>query len=125
MKKVITGALLLFCCYAQTQKEQSMNQTKCVEIVVFRPQEEVNNEVLMKAMKATNEIVKTFDGFISRTTSMNEQGEFLDVVFWESKEKALSAAQKVQEIPEVMKNFALIDPKSIKMQHYEVFAIQE
>jgi len=94
-------------------------------MVSFRPLENVSNETLMEAMKATNAIVKTFDGFISRTTSINEKGAFLDVVYWESKAKALEAAKKVQEVPEVMKNFALIDPQSINMQHFDIFAIQE
>lgn len=109
----------------QAQKEISMKQVKCVEMVMFRPQEKVSNDELLKAMTATNKIVKNFDGFIHRSTSINDDGGFLDVVYWESKEEALEAAAKVQKIPEVMKNFALIDPNSIKMKHYEVFSVQD
>ena len=125
MKLLLTGFLVLASLYGHAQKNLSMKQVKCVEMVLFRPQENVNNDELMEAMMATNEIVKNFDGFIQRSTSINENGEFLDVVYWESKEQALQAAAKVQEMPEVMKNFALIDPNSIKMEHFEVFAVQD
>jgi len=125
MKKVVTGALVLFSIYGQAQKKQPMPKVQCVEMVTFKPKEDVSVDELMNAMRATNKVVKTFSGFISRTTSINEAGDFLDVVYWESREKALAAAQKVQQIPEVMKNFALIDPKSIQMHHFKVFAIQE
>ena len=125
MKLLLTGFLVLTSLYGHAQKNLSMKQVKCVEMVLFRPQENVNNDELMEAMMATNEIVKNFDGFIQRSTSINENGEFLDVVYWESKEQALQAAAKVQEMPEVMKNFALIDPNSIKMEHFEVFAVQD
>lgn len=125
MNKIVTGLVVLISIYGHTQNKQPMSSVNCVEMVTFRPQQDVSTDELMKAMRATNEIVKTFSGFISRTTSINEDGEFLDLVYWESREKALSAAQKVQELPEVRKNFALIDPSSIHMQHFRVFAVQE
>ena len=124
MKILLTGILVLSFINGQSQKNLSMKQVKCVEMVVFRPQKNVTKDELMQAMVATNEVVKNFDGFIHRSTSINEDGAFLDVVYWESKEQALDAASKVQQIPEVMKNFALIDPNSIKMQHFEVFSVQ-
>ena len=96
-----------------------------MEVVTFKPKEGVSNEQLMEAMRSTNAIVKNFDGFLSRSIAIDQQGGFIDVVHWESLSQALRAAQQVQEIPEVMEHFALIDPKSIKMSHFEVFARQE
>ncbi|NQZ45331.1 MAG: hypothetical protein HRT65_13560 [Flavobacteriaceae bacterium] len=125
MKRIVTGMMVLYCLAAIAQKQEPMRIKNCVEMVVFRPNQGVSNDSLQQAMRATNAIVKEFDGFLSRTTSMNEAGEFLDVVYWESKAKALEAAEKVQHMPEVMQHFSLIDPKSISMKHFEVFAIQE
>ena len=124
MKILLTGMLVLTFVSAHSQNKTVMKQVKCVEIVTFRPQENVSNDELMQAMKATNEVVQNFEGFIHRSTSIDEDGNFLDVVYWKSKELALKAASKIQEIPEVMKNFALIDHNSIKMKHFEVFSVQ-
>ncbi len=124
MKTVLTGILALSTFIGYAQKNSTMKRANCVEMVSFKPQKNVTDEQLMEAMRATNPIVKNFEGFISRTTSINEKGEFLDIVYWESKEQALQAAQKVQNIPEVMKNFALIDPNSITMEHFDIFESQ-
>ena len=125
MKQVITGILActLWMCHAQNK--QTMMQATCVEVVTFRPLENVSTDNLKEAMVATNAIIKHLDGFISRTTSIDESGAFIDVVYWENKAKALQAAKTVMQIPEVAKNFALIDPKSIQMNHFEVFAMQQ
>lgn len=95
-----------------------------MEVVTFKTNPEYTNEQLQQAMETTNDIVKEFDGFVSRNISQNENGEFIDVVLWETKEQALNAAKQVPEIPELIKNFALIDPKSVVMKHYTIFAKQ-
>mgnify|MGYP001819082821 FL=1 len=101
-----------------------MKQANCMEVVTFRVNPGNTNEELKKAMEATNQFVKEFDGFVNRNTSMSEDGEFVDVVLWESKEKALKAAEQLMQNPELAKNFALIDPKSIVMNHYTIFSAQ-
>ena len=125
MKYSVIGALAFMTMFGYAQNKTTMKKATSVEMVIFKPKKNVSKEQLMQAMRATNEIIKDFDGFISRSTSLNEKGEFLDVVYWENKALALAAAQKVQEIPMVLNNFALIDPQSIKMEHFDIFAIQE
>ena len=101
-----------------------MKQANCMEVVTFRVNPDNTNEELKQAMEAANQFVKEFDGFVNRNTSMSEDGEFVDVVLWESKEKALKAAEQLMQNPELAKNFALIDPKSIVMNHYTIFSAQ-
>ncbi len=124
MKLVLTGVLAFCIVHGHAQQKQNMKKASCVEVVTFRPIESVSNASLKEAMEATNTIVQNMDGFIARTTSIDENGEFIDVVYWENKWKALKAAQNIMQIPEVAKNFALIDPKSIAVKHYEIFARQ-
>ncbi len=110
--------------YGCAQNEQEMKQATCMEVVTFRVNPNNTNEQLKEAMEATNPFVKEFDGFVSRNTSINEKGEFVDVVLWESKQQALKAAEQLMQNPELAKNFALIDPKSIVMNHYTIFSAQ-
>ncbi|TAI49207.1 hypothetical protein [Flagellimonas allohymeniacidonis] len=124
MKQIIIGVALMLMSYGCTQNEQEMKQASCMEVVTFKVNPNNTNEQLKQAMEATNQFIKEFDGFVSRNTSMNEEGEFVDVVLWESKAKALKAAEQLMQNPELAKNFALIDPKSIVMNHYTIFSAQ-
>ncbi|WP_343485945.1 hypothetical protein [Allomuricauda sp. d1] len=122
MKLCAIGFLAFLMWNSHAQDKESMKKATCIEVVTFSPIENVAPTALEEAMKSTYEIIKTFDGFVGRTTAMDEKGTFIDVVYWESKEKALKAAEQVMQLPEVAKNFTLIDPKSIVMKHYEIFA---
>ena len=125
MKLVITGILACTLWIGHAQKMQTMNNATCVEVVTFRPMGNISQDSLKEAMASCNAIIKKLDGFISRTTSISETGEFTDVVLWETKAKALQAAEEAMKIPEIARNLALIDPKSIQMNHSEIFAIQQ
>ncbi|MEN1783824.1 MAG: hypothetical protein AAGF77_01685 [Bacteroidota bacterium] len=121
MIKITTLVLAFIGLHGLAQQPTTIAQAGCIEIVTFTPQAGVSEAALQQAMEATNPIVKTFDGFIARYTSVNEKGVFLDVVYWENQEKAMKAAQKVSKLPEIARHFALIDPKSITMEHFEIF----
>lgn len=124
MSHIIFGMGLLIFGNSPPQNQEKMKTATCMEVVTFKTNPEYTNEQMQKAMETTNDIVKGFDGFVSRNISQNENGEFIDVVLWETKEQALKAAKQVPEIPGLVKNFALIDPKSVVMKHYTIFAKQ-
>ncbi len=99
-----------------------MTPTVCIEMVSFRGNPEFTIEQVQEVMTQTNSHIKEFDGFIKRTISVNEEGEFLDIVYWESLEQAKQAAADLQQNAEIMKHFKVIDFSTVTMKHFNSFS---
>ncbi|WP_430906448.1 hypothetical protein [Maribacter sp. 2-571] len=99
-----------------------MKQNSCIEVVTFKGKPTLTIDEVRTALLRTTPYLKQFDGFLSRTISVNEKGDFLDVVRWEDMEKAKRAAASLPQNGELMKLMEVIDFNSVKMEHYTVFS---
>ena len=97
-------------------------EAKTIEVVTFDLKEGVSKAEASRKLQALNEFVKDYEGFIKRSISCNEDGKWVDIVYWESRELAVKAASEVSHSPKAMEIFQVIDENSIQMNHYEVIS---
>ncbi len=101
-----------------------MKNAKIVERVSFKPANGVSGEETKSAMEAMNQFVNAQPGFISRTTSVSADGEFLDLVYWEDLHSAQQASEKAMKDESLLQHFQVIDQETMFFKHYEVFLSQ-
>ena len=93
---------------------------KAIEMVVYKVKtEKVNDKILL--VETVNNIIKNFDGFISRTVHQDEKDPaiFMDYVTWESLEQAHTAMKTMEQTPEIMPFMQAIERVEV-MKHFEV-----
>ena len=103
----------------QSQTKNDMKSTT-IEVVTFSVKAGISNEEASEKLSLLNEIVKSYDGFIKRSFSVNEEGQWIDIVHWTSKELALKAAADVAKNQKAGAVFEIIDESSISMNHYKI-----
>jgi len=106
-------------CQSQTQ-EKIEQKVGTIEIVKFKLKSGITPEEGKEKLLLLNQCVKEFDGFIERKLTVNEEGEWLDIVYWTSKDAALKAAEQVTKNPKALEAFAVIDESSMMMGHYNL-----
>ena len=104
-------------CQSQIKVEQEVG---IVEVVTFKLKSGIDTEEGKKKLLQLNDCVKHFDGFIERKLTLNEKGEWLDIVYWTSKRAALNAAEEVSKDPKAIEFFSVIDESTIVMGHYDL-----
>lgn len=73
---------------------------KYKDIITYELAEEVTEEHLLKvAERVKNEWMKKQPGFISWEIHRNSNGEYVDIVYWESRETAKNAEKEMGNIP--------------------------
>src|ERR1700730_14713894 len=87
-----------------------------IEVVIFHVQPTVTRADFLAAVAETTALLKTQDGFISRTVSLAESGEWLDILSWESIEAAKAATAVFQTDPAGKRFSGYLD-----IQHIQVF----
>ena len=119
MKHLMMLLAILVALECQSQTKNDMKSTT-IEVVTFSVKAGISNEEASEKLSLLNEIVKGYDGFIKRTFSVNEEGQWIYIVHWTSKELALKAAEDVAKNQKAGAVFEIIDESSISMNHYEI-----
>ena len=99
----------------------TMKETKIVEMVLFELNEGVSQAEGKKAMQALSSFVTKSPGFLGRKTSIGEDGQFLDLVYWTDLASAKTASEKVMQDESMIPHFAVIKQESMIFKHFEVF----
>lgn len=89
--------------------------TDTIELVRFRLREDKTADEWLKDNEKMNEWLRRQPGFRFRSLSETEDGEWIDVVHWESRQAAQAAAGHIME--DIGEAFGSIDVKSIVMSH--------
>ncbi len=91
---------------------------RALEIVrlTVRPGEE---EAFVQERAGAIEALRRFPGYVQAVLARLEDGSWLDLVVWESREQALDAAQRAPEVPELASWFAHIADVQW-MEHAEI-----
>ncbi|GAL61781.1 antibiotic biosynthesis monooxygenase family protein [Algibacter lectus] len=100
----------------------SCSNTKSVlEVTTFKTKSLNNISVFNKldAEVETNFTAKQ-PGFIKRQSGINENGEYVVLVYWESLENAKASMEKFMTDPSVAKYASMIDGVSMKMSRYHI-----
>lgn len=121
MKK---GLLIAFCIavlYGCQNKTKVMNKATVVERVSFQLNEGYSVEQGKEAMTGLNDYLIKQKGFVSRTTTVSEDGIFLDLVYWEDLESAKNAAEKIMKEPKNAQSFEVINQGTMQFGHFEIF----
>jgi hypothetical protein len=90
-----------------------------IEVVIFRLQSTVTHADFLEAVDETTALLKTQNGFISRTIGKAESGEWLDILTWESVEAAKAATTVFQTDPTGKRFSGYLDPQQIQVFYLE------
>ena len=115
---ILSICLLLVANAAKTAKVD--REATVLECVIFKLNDSASEEEALVKLSELTLIVQEFDGYVSRSLSINEAGEWMDLVYWTDLASAKSAAQKVMENPKALEAFAVIDESTIQMRHFEL-----
>lgn len=113
MKPLSIGVLImLFSHIAQAEH--------AFEIISLQYKPEVTFEQQQKAMLSLNDIVTSFEGFISRDYYYSQElGRWIEFIVWESEVLAKKASEQVMSNPQALEAFSLVDEKTMIFSHYQ------
>jgi len=117
--KLITIAMVILMFSFGAFAKEEVNSDMIVEVVIWKTKSNFTEEETLYKAKAVNKFVENQKGFISRNLSKNEQGEWLDLVYWNSIEDAQAAAKLAQSSEICQPFFDTIDMSSMKFYHFK------
>ncbi|MEK7462868.1 MAG: antibiotic biosynthesis monooxygenase [Patescibacteria group bacterium] len=92
-----------------------------IELAQFKMKVGVSeDEVLAASQEAQDGFLAKQKGYVSRELLKSSEGEWVDIVHWETMEDAQTAMNSFMGHPSTKKFGEVIDPSSIKMMHLEV-----
>ncbi len=114
----------MFLCCATTfsqNKNLMKNKPYTIEVVLFEANPNYSKKEIKTALTSLNDIVKLYDGFIDRTTALNEEGKCIDLLYWTNIEAAKKAGEDIMKNSEAVAIFEVIKPETMQMFHMDVF----
>ncbi len=93
-----------------------------IEMVSFKLNDGVSPQVFIKASEELDSWVAQQNGFEYRALAQQEDGTWVDIVFWQSQAEALQAGEAFMTAKESQNLMACIDKSSVVMQHMPVMA---
>lgn len=87
-----------------------------IEVVIFQIRPTVARADFLQVVEETTALLKTQEGFLSRTVSQAESGEWFDILSWESIEAAKAAVAVFQTDPAGKRFSDYLDG-----EHFQVF----
>lgn len=94
-------------------------QAAAIELVIFKPKPGLSTDVIKTSLMSLEPILKSYHGFISRELAVNSENQWMDLVFWESMEDAVFAAEDILMQEKAVKAFEVIDDKEMKFFHFK------
>ncbi|MCH8487325.1 MAG: hypothetical protein LAT75_10715 [Candidatus Cyclonatronum sp.] len=95
------------------------NTAMAIELVTFNTKPEFDQREVKASLESLNAIVSTYKGFISRQLARNEDGKWMDLVFWESMEDAHAAAEAIMKLEAAQMAFRVIDEQTMSFHHFK------
>ena len=96
-----------------------MGKQLVTEVVTFRLKPGVDEADFLRAADDVMPDLQSMSGYIDRELLKGEQGEWIDIVHWESMDHALAAAQAIMSAPNAGPFMAMIDETNTTMHHLE------
>jgi hypothetical protein len=91
---------------------------KVLEIVIWKSKPEFTESDIIERSKNLNEFVNGQKGFVSRDFAKNDEGQWVDFLYWDTLENAQNAAKNLETSPLCGAFFETIDMSSMQMFHF-------
>ncbi len=95
-----------------------IKQGKVVELVIWKAKKDFTEGEVLERAKAVNKFIASRPGFLYRDLAKNENGEWLDFLYWDSMENAEVAAKAAQGSRLCHPFFETIDMEAMKFYHF-------
>ena len=97
--------------------DEKNSESSVVEITSFRIKNNVEKEKFIEvAKKMEEEFLKNQNGYISRTLSVDENEQWIDIVFWRSKKDHLNALSESEKSQYALPFINAIDFETVEMK---------
>ena len=93
-----------------------------IEMVSFKLSDGVNPEIFIKANEELDSWLGQQNGFEYRALAQQEEGTWVDIVFWQTQADAQQAGEAFMGAKESQAMLACIDKSTVSMQHMPVMA---
>lgn len=90
-----------------------------VELVLLRLQPGADEAAFVRAARATTSDLRALEGYASRDLLRADDGQWVDIVHWSTRDLALAAAEQFPTLPSARAFGSLMDGGSIRMMHLE------
>lgn len=97
-----------------------MNSEIAIECALFRSAPGVPDEQLLAASAAVQDWLSRQPGYRSRLLARSAEGEWLDLVTWDSLGDAERAAAAVETCPGFGPLMQAMDPATVQLKHFRV-----
>lgn len=87
-----------------------------VEVVLIKPAAHITRQAMIDTLSAMQVAVEKKDGYIKRQV-LEENGQWIDLVWWESLASAKQAAQEIESDPDLAPHFAIFADAEMTMMH--------
>ncbi len=93
-----------------------------IEMVSFKLSDGVTSSVFLQASESVDRWVAKQEGFEYRALAQQEDGTWVDIVFWQNAQNAQQAGEAFMAAQECKALMGCIDKESVVMQHMPVMA---
>lgn len=98
--------------------KMAAEDTPTIETVTFKLQPDTDEVAFVKAAKATEGLLHQKGAMIeSRLLIKDEEGQWTDIIHWQSLHQAKEMAATLMEEPEFAQLMPMIDPETVTMRH--------
>jgi hypothetical protein len=97
--------------------------TKIIEVVRYKLEKGVTDSQVAELSDKLQKEVELQPGYIARRLAKSTEGEWVDLVFWNSLDDALNASNHINNLPLASLFMKLVNTESVAFDHYE--CIQE
>ncbi|WP_104400300.1 hypothetical protein [Vibrio penaeicida] len=87
-----------------------------IETVSWKAKEDVTNKAMIQSVESMLVDLKDLPGFIHETLSLSEEGNWLQLYYWESAEDAHNSNHLMAEKSSLANLMMLIEPESIAIE---------
>jgi hypothetical protein len=96
---------------------------KVLEIAIFKLQAGISDAAVLQASEALMPALRRMEGYIKRELVKGDDGEWVDIVHWQSLDAAQRAADTIMSEPSAEAFMQMIDPSTIQMRHCHQVAV--
>lgn len=98
-----------------------INKAATVEYLHFELIEGANPDDFLRETLAVDSILEGYDGFVARHLARNDDGSWVEVVYWETLEDGEAALPRFVEDPRTKGFLALVDGDTLSVTYSSLF----